>query len=60
MQLRDPLISTSQVATMIDILGQKSKMNTPKVRSMFIADQLWSQIKNFDDWILNFIPLKEK
>ena len=60
MQLRDPLISSSQIASMIDILDQKSQINIPKVRSMFVADQLWSQIKNFDDWILNFVPLKEK
>ena len=60
MQLRDPLISSPQIAKMIDILGHKANISVPKVRSMFIADQLWSQIKNFDDWVLNFVPLKEK
>lgn len=60
MQLRDPLISSADVTKIIDILQKNTYSNIPKMRQMFIMDQMWSQIKNFDDWVLNFVPLKAK
>jgi len=60
MQLRDPLVSSSGITKMIDILSKSTKANIPKVRQMFIMDQMWSQIKNFEDWVLQFIPLQSK
>ena len=60
MQLRDPLVSASDVTKMISVLEKNVRANIPKMRQMFIMDSMWSQIKNFDDWVLQFIPLQTK
>jgi len=60
MQLRDPLVSSSDVTKMITVLEKNTHSNIPKMRQMFIMDSMWSQIKNFDDWVLNFVPLRTK
>ena len=60
MQLRDPLVSASDVTKMISVLEKNARANIPKMRQMFIMDSMWSQIKNFDDWVLQFIPLRTK
>lgn len=60
MQLRNPLVSGSQIPDLTKVLNSSVTADMPSLRLMFMIDKLYGQIKNLDNWVLNFLPLRDK